>query len=65
MRRSVALKTIVHCPHFDRPITATLNQATEKLVDCSDKDKCHEPGQEYPPACPVFRRPVSSYSQRP
>ena len=60
MRRSLALQIVIQCPHFERPVHATLNQAIEKLVDCADKMACviegAEPGAERPAACPVFPR---------
>ncbi len=62
MRRSVLLQVVVHCPHFRRPVTAQMNTAIERLVDCADKDACRAPapgadGQHarpFPNGCPVF-----------
>jgi hypothetical protein len=63
VRRSVLLNVIVHCPHFGRPVTATRNDATDRLVSCSDADKCRDPNpsaadgdheRPYPRGCPVF-----------
>ena len=64
MRRSVLLSVIVHCPHFDRSVTATRNAAIDRLVACSDSDKCRDPHpapggpgeheRPYPRGCPVF-----------
>ena len=63
MRRSVLLTVIVHCPHFGRSVTATRNDATDRLVACSDSEKCRDrdavaPAGEherpYPRGCPVF-----------
>ena len=62
MRRSVLLTVVVHCPHFGRQVKATRNEAIDKLVACSDSDKCREDvapqGNEharpYPRGCPVF-----------
>lgn len=67
MRRSVLLSVIVHCPHFGRPVTASRNEATDRLVACSDSDKCRAssvtdaptapPGEHerpFPRGCPVF-----------
>jgi len=66
MRRSVLLSVIVHCPHFDRVVTATKNAATDRLVACSDSERCRDPGatgtaaapgeheRPYPRGCPVF-----------
>jgi hypothetical protein len=64
MRRSVLLSVIVHCPHFGRPVTATRNEAIDRLVACSDSDKCRDPApatggpgeheRPYPRGCPVF-----------
>jgi hypothetical protein len=64
MRRSVLLAVVVHCPHFQRAVTATRNEATDRLVACSDSEKCrddgapasdpHEHARPYPRGCPVF-----------
>jgi hypothetical protein len=64
MRRSVLLTVVVHCPHFNRPVSATRNTAIDRLVACSDSDRCREaaapptaPGEHerpYPRGCPVF-----------
>jgi hypothetical protein len=64
MRRSVLLSVIVHCPHFGRSVTATRNEAIDRLVACSDSDKCRDPApaadgpgeheRPYPRGCPVF-----------
>ena len=49
MRRSVLLQVVVHCPHFDRAVTATRNEAIDRLVACSDSHLCRDPA-------PVRRR---------
>ena len=63
MRRSVLLAVVVHCPHFGRPVTATRNLAIDRLVACSDADRCRDPQpasappeheRPYPRGCPVF-----------
>ena len=63
MRRSVLLSVIVHCPHFGRSVTATRNEAIDRLVACADSDKCRDPSpapaageheRPYPRGCPVF-----------
>lgn len=63
MRRSLLLKVVVHCPHFQRPVEATRNLAIDRLVSCSASEKCRDPapaeelpGHErpYPRGCPVF-----------
>lgn len=63
MRRSPLLTVTVHCPHFDKPVHAQRNTATDRLVSCSDADACRDPrasaaGNEharpYPHGCPVF-----------
>jgi hypothetical protein len=63
MRRSILLKVVVHCPHFDRSVTATRNEAIDRLVACSDSDQCRDPApvgerneheRPYPRGCPVF-----------
>jgi hypothetical protein len=64
VRRSPSLVVTVLCPHFERPVRATQNAATERLVDCADKEACVEVTTDeegtsvrvYPSACPVFRR---------
>jgi hypothetical protein len=64
----VALQVVVHCPHFGRPVTATRNLATDRLVACADSGLCREPApaheaggaltpdhdRPYPRGCPVF-----------
>jgi hypothetical protein len=63
VRRSVLLTVVVHCPHFGRPVSATRNLAIDRLVACSDADRCRdpvpaaapgEPERPYPRGCPVF-----------
>jgi hypothetical protein len=63
MRRSILLKVVVHCPHFDRSVTATRNEAIDRLVACSDSNLCRDPAptgerneheRPYPRGCPVF-----------
>ena len=63
MRRSVLLKVVVHCPHFNRSVTATRNEAIDRLVACSDSEQCRDPAptgerneheRPYPRGCPVF-----------
>jgi hypothetical protein len=65
VRRTVELRVMVLCPHFQRPVEATRNTMTDRLVDCSSKESCRsvETSEEtgvtvtvYPVACPVFRR---------
>ncbi len=64
MRRSEALVVTVLCPHFERPVRATRNVATERLVDCASKTECATVNADehgvtvtvYPQGCPVFRR---------
>jgi hypothetical protein len=64
VRRTVELRVMVLCPHFQRPVEAVRNSMNERLVDCSSKTECRtvetdEAGVTvtvYPPACPVFRR---------
>lgn len=41
----MALKVVVHCPHFARPVTATRNLAIDRLVACSDSELCRAPAQ--------------------
>ena len=59
MRRSVLLQVVVHCPHFDRAVTATRNEAIDRLVACSDAHLCRDPApptdaHEHERGCPVF-----------
>ena len=63
MRRSILLKVVVHCPHFDRSVSATRNEAIDLLVACSDSNLCRDPAptgerneheRPYPRGCPVF-----------
>jgi hypothetical protein len=63
MRRSILLQVVVHCPHFDRSVTATRNEAIDRLVACSDSNQCRDPAparerndheRAYPRGCPVF-----------
>jgi hypothetical protein len=64
VRRSVLLKVMVFCPHFQRAVQATRNQAIDRLVACDDADGCrdtaataaspHEHARVYPHGCPVF-----------
>lgn len=63
MRRSPLLTVTVHCPHFDKPVQAQRNTATDRLVACTDSAACRDPnaathGNEharpYPHGCPVF-----------
>ena len=63
MRRSPLLTVQILCPHFARPVAAQRNEATERLVDCAEKDACAEAKVTAsgatvvvrPPTCPVFR----------
>jgi hypothetical protein len=63
VRRSLLLTVVVHCPHFDRSVKATRNEAIDKLVACAESDKCRDPSpsadgtehaRPYPRGCPVF-----------
>jgi hypothetical protein len=63
VRRSILLKVAVYCPHFQRKVEATRNEAIDRLVACSDSALCRDaapagtaPDHErpYPRACPVF-----------
>jgi hypothetical protein len=63
MRRSPLLTVTVHCPHFDKPVQAQRNVATDRLVACSDSEACrdaraeahgNEHARPYPHGCPVF-----------
>ena len=63
MRRSELLVVTVFCPHFERPVGASRNAATERLVDCTAKRDCVREVTDgvvaatYPAGCPVFRLP--------
>jgi len=63
VRRSILLKVAVYCPHFKRPVQATRNEATDRLVACDDSESCRDPApadelpehaRPYPRGCPVF-----------
>ena len=63
MQRSPLLTVTVHCPHFQRPVSAQHNQAIGRLVACSDSEACRDPqtqanpgehARPYPHGCPVF-----------
>ena len=64
MRRSELLRVTIHCPHFNRPVTATRNAAVDRLCDCNEKDACRtssngireagEHDRPFPHGCPVF-----------
>ncbi|HVZ74268.1 MAG TPA: hypothetical protein VHJ20_17935 [Polyangia bacterium] len=64
MRRSILLTVAVFCPHFQRKVEATRNEAIDRLVACADSERCrdagappagpHEPARPYPRGCPVF-----------
>jgi hypothetical protein len=57
------LKVMVFCPHFQRAVQATRNQAIDRLVACDDADRCREAAapngtnehaRTFPHGCPVF-----------
>lgn len=62
--RSQLLKVVVFCPHFQRAVNATRNQAIDRLVSCDDSELCrdraataaegNEHARPFPHACPVF-----------
>ncbi len=64
MQRSQLLKVVVYCPHFQRSVNASRNQAIDRLVACEESDKCRDPAppnggphehtRPFPHACPVF-----------
>jgi hypothetical protein len=65
VRRSILLKVAVFCPHFQRRVEATRNEAIDRLVACSDSESCRAPtstsaagtpehDRPYPRGCPVF-----------
>jgi hypothetical protein len=56
MRRSVLLTVAVFCPHFNRTVEASLNDAIGRLVHCTAGDTCRPTGsgQPYPAGCPVY-----------
>jgi hypothetical protein len=63
MQRSPLLNVTVHCPHFDRPVQAQRNAATDRLCACNDSALCRDdatptpPGEHarpFPHGCPVF-----------
>jgi hypothetical protein len=59
----VLLEVVAYCPHFGRPVTASRNLITDRLVACSDSERCRDPAptgqppdhdRPYPRGCPVF-----------
>jgi hypothetical protein len=66
VRRSESLTVVVLCPHFERPIQATRQVVSERLVDCASKQECVTVSESaagvtisvYPSGCPVFRAPA-------
>ncbi len=63
MLRSQLLKVVVYCPHFQRSVNATRNQAIDRLVACDDSAQCrdhsaaadgNEHARPFPHGCPVF-----------
>jgi hypothetical protein len=64
VRRSILLKVAVYCPHFKRGVEATRNEAIDRLVACSDSERCRDPApaddggtehaRPFPRGCPVF-----------
>jgi len=58
MRRSVLLTVAVFCPHFNRTVEASLNDAIGRLVHCASGDTCRpataDKSQAYPASCPVY-----------
>jgi hypothetical protein len=63
VRRSILLKVAVFCPHFQRRVEATRNEAIDRLVACSDSESCRDPAptdappehqRQFPRGCPVF-----------
>jgi hypothetical protein len=65
MRRSELLTITVFCPHFERPVGASRNTVSDRLVDCASKRECVQESVDergvtvtvYPNGCPVFRTP--------
>lgn len=57
MRRSVLLSVAVFCPHFNRTVEASLNDAIGRLVHCTAGETCrsgNDRSQPYPAGCPVY-----------
>jgi hypothetical protein len=66
VRRAVLLKVAVFCPHFQRRVEATRNEAIDRLVACADGERCRAPAgpalegasveadRPYPRGCPVY-----------
>ena len=61
--RSQLLKVVVFCPHFQRAVNATRNQAIDRLVACDESALCrdrsvaadgNEHARPFPHGCPVF-----------
>jgi hypothetical protein len=63
VRRSILLKVAVFCPHFQRKVEASRNEAIDRLVACADSESCRDPTpapgaseaeRPFPRGCPVF-----------
>jgi hypothetical protein len=62
VRRSELLKVAVHCPHFNRTVTALRNAAIDRLVACEESATCREApaasapdhARPFPHGCPVY-----------
>jgi hypothetical protein len=63
VRRSILLKVAVYCPHFQRQVQATRNEAIDRLVACTESHLCRDPApaeelpehrRAFPHGCPVF-----------
>ena len=63
VRRSELIKILVFCPHFQRSVSATRNQAIERLVACDESEGCRDPApavhgtehaRPFPHGCPVY-----------
>jgi len=59
----VLLKIAVYCPHFARVVSASRNDAIDRLVACDESDACRDLGaaltppehaRPFPRGCPVF-----------
>jgi len=63
VRRSELIKILVFCPHFQRSVAATRNQAIDRLVACEESEACRDPAptaqgtehaRPFPHGCPVY-----------
>jgi hypothetical protein len=64
VRRSISLKVAVYCPHLQRNVEATRNEAIDRLVSCAESERCRdrtpaapdasEHARPFPHGCAVY-----------